>query len=176
MTIKMSVDLAGLDRMLDQLGTDVEEAARPAAQAAAQVFYDAVVANVESIGKVSGNLRRAIYQAYSKEQSGDGRAVYNVSWNERKAPHGHLLENGHIQRYVVYINKAGEWRTKIRAEMRGKRKPSRKASQAVKDAYYQPLASPRQVGARPFVRPAFALSARASAAAEAVLLNKIGAL
>lgn len=176
MTVKLSVDLAGLDRMLDQLGTDVEEAARPAAQAAAQVFYDGVVANVNAIGTVSGNLRRAVYQAYSKENSGQGRAVYNVSWNERKAPHGHLLEYGHVQRYVVYINKAGEWRTKIRAEMRGKNKPSRKASQSTKDAYYQPLAAPRQVGARPFIRPAFALAARASAAAETVLLRKIGAL
>ena len=81
-----------------------------------------------------------------------------------------------MQRYVVYLNKKGERKTKIRPEMLGKKKPSRRASQAVKDAYYVPLASPKQVAAKPFVRPAFALADRASAAAESVLLKKLGAL
>jgi hypothetical protein len=176
MTVRLTTDLAGLNRLIDQLGTDVEAAARPAAQAAAQVFYDGVVANVDALGTVTGNLRRAIYQAFSPENSGPGRASYNVSWNERKAPHGHLVEYGHVQRYVVYLNKKGEWKTKIRPEMLGKKKPSRRASQAVKDAYYVPLASPKQVAAKPFVRPAFALADRASAAAESMLLKKLGAL
>ena len=176
MTVRLTTDLAGLNRLIDQLGTDVEAASRPAAQAAAQVFYDGVVANVNALGTVTGNLRRAIYQAFSPENSGPGRASYNVSWNERKAPHGHLVEYGHVQRYVVYLNKKGEWKTKIRPEMLGKKKPSRRASQAVKAAYYVPLASPKQVAAKPFVRPAFALADRASAAAESMLLKKLGAL
>jgi hypothetical protein len=124
MTVRLTTDLAGLNRLIDQLGTDVEAAARPAAQAAAQVFYDGVVANVNALGTVTGNLRRAIYQAFSPENSGPGRASYNVSWNERKAPHGHLVEYGHVQRYVVYLNKKGEWKTKIRPEMLGKRSPA----------------------------------------------------
>ena len=81
MTVRLTTDLAGLNRLIDQLGTDVEAASRPAAQAAAQVFYDGVVANVNALGTVTGNLRRAIYQAFSPENSGPGRASYNVSWN-----------------------------------------------------------------------------------------------
>ena len=176
MTLSLSANLTGFERMLDQLGTDVEAAARPAAQAAADVFYRAVKDNVQALGRVTGNLDGSIYQAYSKERSGPGHAVYHISWNERKAPHGHLVEYGHVQRYVVYLNKKGEWKTKIRPEMLGKKKPSRRASQAVKDAYYVPLASPKQVAAKPFVRPAFALADRASAAAESMLLKKLGAL
>lgn len=176
MSVNLKTNLTGFERMLDQLGTDVEAAARPAAQAAAAVFYRAVQSNVAAIGKVTGNLARGIYHAYSRDNSAPGRAVYHISWNARKAPHGHLVEFGHVQRYRVYINKRGEWKTMIRPGMAGKKKPSRDASQAVKDAYYVPLAAPRQVAAQPFVRPALAKAAEASAAAEAVLLAKIGAL
>lgn len=176
MSVNLKTNLTGFERMLDQLGTDVEAAARPAAQAAAAVFYRAVQSNVAAIGKVTGNLARGIYHAYSRDNSAPGRAVYHISWNVRKAPHGQLVEFGHVQRYRVYINKRGEWKTMIRPGMAGKKKPSRDASQAVKDAYYVPLAAPRQVAAQPFVRPALAKAAEASAAAEAVLLAKIGAL
>lgn len=176
MSVNLKTNLTGFERMLDQLGTDVEAAARPAAQAAAAVFYRAVQSNVAAIGKDTGNLARGIYHAYSRDNSAPGRAVYHISWNARKAPHGHLVEFGHVQRYRVYINKRGEWKTMIRPGMAGKKKPSRDASQAVKDAYYVPLAAPRQVAAQPFVRPALAKAAEASAAAEAVLLAKIGAL
>ena len=176
MSLNLKTDLAGFSRLMDQLGTDVAAAARPAAQAAADVFYRAIQTNVDAIGKVTGNLARGIYQAYSRDNSAPGRAVYHISWNARKAPHGHLVEFGHVQRYRVYQNAKGEWRTMIRPGMAGKKKPSRNASQAVKDAYYVPLAAPRQVAAQPFVRPALAKAAEASAAAEAVLLSKIGAL
>ena len=176
MSLNLKTNLTGFERLMDQLGTDVEAAARPAAQAAADVFYRAIQTNVDAIGKVSGNLGRSIYQAYSRDNSAPGRAVYHVSWNARRAPHGHLVEYGHIQRYRVYLNAKGEWKTMIRPGMAGKKPPSRKASQAVKDAYYVPLAAPRQVAARPFVRPALAKAAEASAAAEAMLLAKIGAL
>lgn len=176
MSLNLKTDLSGFERMLDQLGTDVEAAARPAAQAAAAVFYRAIQSNVDAIGKVTGNLARSIYQAYSRDNSAPGRAVYHISWNARKAPHGHLVEYGHIQRYRVYLNKRGEWKTMIRPGMDPKKKPDREAPQAVKDAYYVLLAEPRQVAAQPFVRPAIAKSAEASAAAEAVLLAKIGAL
>lgn len=176
MSLNLRADLTGLNRMLDQLGTDLQSAARPAAQAAADVFYRAIKANVGAIGKVSGNLERSLYQAYSKDHSAPGRAVYHISWNARKAPHGHLVEFGHIQRYRVYLNKHGEWKTLIRPAMVGTKKPARNAPQAVKDAYYVPLSAPRQVAARPFIRPALARAAEASAAAEGVLLTKLGIL
>lgn len=176
MTVNIRVNLESLNSLMDKLATDVEDAARPAAQAAANVFYLQVKANVAALGKKTGNLERSIYHAFSKNNSGKGYAVYHVSWNYKKAPHGHLVEFGHIQRYHVYLNKAGEWKTMIRPGMAGKKPPSREAPQAVKDAYYVPLAAPRQVAAQPFVRPALAKAAEASAAAESVLLAKIGAL
>ena len=42
-----------------------------------------------------GQLRDAIYHVYADQLSSDGHAVYRVSWNAKKAPHGHLIEYGH---------------------------------------------------------------------------------
>ena len=92
--MSINADLSGFDRYLDELGEHAEEAARPAAQAAAQVLYDAVKRNVAGMGRRTGKLAGAIYQAYSEDQSAVGRATYHVSWNHKKAPHGHLLEWG----------------------------------------------------------------------------------
>jgi HK97 gp10 family phage protein len=141
--------IADFRRMLDALATDVEAAVRPAAQAGAQVLYDAVKLNVSRIGVVSGNLSRSIYQVYSKDKSGKGFATYHVSWNHIKAPHGHLVEYGHVQRYQTYKGKDGKWRT-------NKKKP---------------LAQPRHVAARPFVRPAMAKFPDAVAAMETELMR-----
>ncbi|KQQ31992.1 hypothetical protein ASF61_16795 [Duganella sp. Leaf126] len=167
------VDLSGLRARLAGLEEAAEVAARPAAQAAAQVYYDRMVRNVERIGRQTGNLRSALYQVYSQDHSGPGRAMYHISWNHRKAPHGHLVEFGHIQRYKVYVGSDGNWYTAIRPEMRGKRVPKRGASQAVKDAYYVPLATPKHVAAQPFVRSAAAAAPLATAAAEARLRELI---
>jgi hypothetical protein len=170
----LRVDLSSLNTMLHELGDAAEAAARPAAQAAAQVLYDGVVANVEAIGQKSGNLRSSVYQVYSQDHSGPGFATYHVSWNHRKAPHGHLLEAGYIQRYASYIGKDGRWHTAIRASMQGTRKPSRTASQAVKDSYYVPRpGGPVQWIGKAFVRRAATKFPQAIAAAEAVLLKAI---
>lgn len=175
MSMIIKVDLDGLDRMIDTLGTDIENAVRPAAQAAAQVIYDDVRRNVARIGYVTGNLERSIYQVYSREMSSPGVAVYRISWNANKAPHGHLIEYGHLQRYVAYVGKDGRWHTAIRPEKRGTPKPRRKASQAEKDAYYVTLkGGPQQIAARPFIRPALRKFGEASAAAEAKLLEVLG--
>lgn len=176
MSMTIDVDMAGLDSMLNELQGDVEESARPAAQAAAQVLYNEVKRNVASIGKQTGNLDSSIYQAYSQDNSAPGRATYHVSWNARKAPHGHLLENGFIQRYVTYVGTDGKWYTAVRPEMRGKPKPSRRAPQAVKDAYYVPRpGGPVQIPAKSFVRKAASMFPQALDAAEAELLKRINA-
>lgn len=151
MSLTINVDTSALDSLMDGLADDVEGAVRPAAQAAAQVLYNEVQSNVAKIGKVTGNLSRAIYQAYSKDNSSDARAVYHVSWNARKAPHGHLVEYGHVQRYQVYLGRDGKWYT----------------NKAKK------LAAPQQVGARPFVRPAMAKFDAAMDAAKAELMRRI---
>ena len=174
MSMTISLDTGALNDIMDELGDAIEEAARPAAQAAAQVLYDEVNRNVASIGKVSGNLDASIYQAYSADNSGPGSATYHVSWNAKKAPHGHLIEYGHIQRYASYIGKDGKWHTAVRPEMRGKPKPKRRASQAEKDAYYvlRP-GGPVQVPARSFVRKVASKFPLALDAAQAELLKRI---
>jgi HK97 gp10 family phage protein len=169
----LRVDLGGLNSYLDELGDAAEEGARPAAQAAAQVLYDDVMQNVSSIGRTTGNLANAIYQAYSSANSGPGYATYHVSWNAKKAPHAILVEFGHMQRYKSYVGKDGNWYTAVRQEMRGKPKPKRGASQSVKDAYYVPLPAPKQVAAKPFIRPAMSKAEAAYDAAEKVLLDYV---
>ena len=148
----LPVDLSGLESLLEDLGDAAEQAARPAAQAAAQVFHDAAKANVAKIGRISGNLATAIYQAFSADNSGPGLAEYHISWNARKAPHGGLVEYGHWQRYVVVNTKNGP-RTAVRPEMQGLPRPRRRASQAEKDAYYVPRpGGPVYVPGKAFMR------------------------
>lgn len=117
---------------LDALDAKAKENVRPAAQAGAQVLYDEVKVNVGRIGKVTGNLDASIYQAFSQDNSTPERATYHISWNGSKAPHGHLVEYGHIQTRKVYVGSDGKWYTSN-----------------------TPLPEPKQVGARPFLRPAF---------------------
>lgn len=152
---RIDMDVGGLLRYVDQLEDGCEVAVRPAAQAGSQVMYGLVQSNVNALGKVTGNLAKSIYQVYSRDNSGRLRAEYHVSWNYKKAPHGHLVEYGHLQRYVTYIDKRGQWKTLVRPEMRGKPRPKRDAPLSVKDAYYVPLkGGPRLVGAKSFLRRA----------------------
>lgn len=154
--LKLDFDLADLHAQVDAITDAVASGIRPAAQAGAQVFYDEIKANVARIGRVTGNLDRAVYQKFSEENSQVGvRAEYHVSWNYNRAPHGLLVENGHIQRYVTHVGKDGNWFTAVRPNMRGKPRPKRKAPQAVKDLYYVTLPAPIQVAAQPFFRPAW---------------------
>lgn len=175
-SFSMTVDTSGLDEMLEIMGERSEEAVRPAAQAMAQVFYDEVKRNVAKLGRVTGNLESAIYQAFSNDRSGEGRATYHISWNHRKAPHGHLVEFGYMQRYKMYRDSEGRIRPMVRPGMDGQSPPSRRASQAEKDAYYVPLpGGPRHVGARAFVRNAFNERVKQAAihAAEGELLKRL---
>ncbi|RYF75067.1 MAG: HK97 gp10 family phage protein [Comamonadaceae bacterium] len=153
MTLRITVNILEVEQYLDALGDDAKAAARPAAQAAAQVFYDAVQRNVAGIGKKTGNLASSIYQAYSKSNSNrqTGMAIYAISWNSKKAPHAHLVEHGYIQKFKVYMGKDGVWYTNKQA----------------------PLAQPRQVGARPFIRPALAKREDAMLAAEDVYIKAL---
>jgi len=66
------------------------------AAAMGRVIYDEVKLNASPprLGRKTGNLFDAIYWAYSPEKSTDSQKTYRVSWNKRKAPHGHLIEFG----------------------------------------------------------------------------------
>ena len=152
MSLFIRVDIADAEAMLDGLAGDAEAAARPAAQAMAQVFYDAVRANVARIRRKSGNLAGSIYQAFSQDNSAEGRATYHVSWNAKKAPHGHLVEYGHLQKYLVTIDERGRFITH-------------------KD---KPLATPIQIAGRPFIRPAMDHAERARAAGVAEFYRRLG--
>lgn len=175
MSMTITMDRTALRALFDKLDEDVAEAVRPAAQAAAQVLYNEVMRNVGSIGVKSGNLGRSIYQVYSAQHSGPGQATYHVSWNARKAPHGHLVENGYIQRYASYVGKDGKWHTAVRSGMQGKPRPSRRASQAVKDAYYVPRpGGPVQWLGKAFVRRAVVKMPEAVEAATVALLKRMG--
>ena len=152
------VDASGIDGiadMLDQMGEAVRDAIRPVAQAGAQVFYDRVKANVAAMGRVTGNLNNAIYQKYVPEYSEDGKkAIYRVSWNVIKAPHGRLLEHGYMQRYARYVGKDGNWYT-------DKKKP---------------LKTPKQVPGKFFVARARAAAPEAMAAMQKELASRLEAL
>jgi HK97 gp10 family phage protein len=175
--VRIDVDLSELNALIKDLGEGVEQAIRPAAQAGAQVIYDAVKLNVGKIRTNTGNLASAIYQAYDKRASTNDFAAYGISWNPAKAPHGHWLEFGHIQRYQSYVGKDGKFHTLVRPEMRGKPKPGRRAPQAVKDAYYMPRKGGAvQVAAQPFMRPAFAQLDKAAAAVEQEFFKRINAI
>lgn len=97
-------DPSSLNEALDNITEAAEEHVRPAAQAGIQVLYDEVLlrvpvntkARTTKSGRViaPGALKASIYQAFSKDNSGNGFATYHASWNYRKAPHGHLVEFG----------------------------------------------------------------------------------
>lgn len=173
-TFRIGFDTDDLQQYLDQLGKDAEEAIRPAAQAAAQVLYERVQINIKALGRVTGNLDRSIYQAFSPENSAKGqKAQYHVSWNHTKAPHGHLVEYGYLQRYRYYQDNQGRVRPMVRPGMDGKPPPGRRASQEQKNAYYVTLPTPRQVPGKAFVRNAAAAMPQAYLAAEEELLRRV---
>ncbi|WP_394488724.1 HK97 gp10 family phage protein [Roseateles sp. BYS96W] len=157
--------MTAADFGLDALAADAHAAARPAAQAAAQVLYDQVKLNVSRLRRVTGNLDRSIYQAFIDGDTTPGRASYRVSWNKTKAPHGFLVEFGYLQRYEIARDSRGRMFPMVRPEMVGQPKPKRSAPQAVKDAYYVPrIGGPRQIPAKAFLRSAAAKMPQAQAA------------
>jgi len=178
-TVTIKADTSGIDRFISGLGNALTEHAAAVAAAGAKVVYDEVKKNVGQIGRKSGNLDRSIYRVLSESKSNRaaGKVMYHVSWNYRKAPHGRLLEWGWWQRYQTLTGKNGQWYTAVRPGMKGKKKPSRRASQAVKDAYYVPLAGgPKFRPGFAFLRRAQSAFPRAVAAMEAELAKKLGQL
>ena len=145
-SFSMVLDTQLIDEQLNKLGTVALAATRKAAHSGAEVFYKEVLLNVDRyVGMKTGNLRSSIYQAFSEEKSRVApgvqfnnlqayeKAVYHVSWNYKKAPHGHLVEYGHVFPYKVYQGSDGNWYT-------AKNVPSGKT---------------QKEATRPFLRPAW---------------------
>lgn len=111
-TFTVTADLSGLRARMGSLVCQCAEAARPAAQAGAQIFYDRVRELVPTSVKGhwfhgtsfqkygtkywfdAGALKASIYQVYSKDNSGQGYATYHVAWNHKKVPYGFMVEFG----------------------------------------------------------------------------------
>ena len=103
--ISVGFDFSKLSAKLDSITKAAEKAVRPAAQAGAQVFYDAVRERVPVSAKPHstkgkrqtynpGTLRAAVYQAYAQKDSGEGKASYRISWNKTHAFYGRFVEFG----------------------------------------------------------------------------------
>ena len=89
--------LAGLERLK---GAARESLARSMAVAGGKVLRDEAKLLAP---KETGLLESAIYLAYKEKKSSSRQQVYSVTWNAKKAPHGHLIEFGHW-RYNKIIN------------------------------------------------------------------------
>lgn len=101
--ISIAFDFSKLAAKLDRITQAAEKATRPAAQSGAQIFYDEVRARVpvsakpHKSGKKTynpGTLRRAVYQAFAERESGDGKAMYRISFNKTHAFYGRFVEFG----------------------------------------------------------------------------------
>ena len=103
-SVTVSFDTGGLFAALDKMHAGLVAEVRPAAQAGAQVLYEEVKLRAP-VGKAPhksksgriiqpGALKASIYQVFSQDNSSATRSTYHISWNARKAPHGHLVEFG----------------------------------------------------------------------------------
>lgn len=127
--MRVDFDADNVLSALDDLGKDAYSVARTMGAATAAALRDEAKANVNSR---SGKLRGAIYLVFNAEASTETRVRYSVSWNRKKAPHGHLVEFGHTRTNVRVQLPSGQWiTTKERLER------------------------PEWVPAKPFLRPAF---------------------
>lgn len=136
---RMTLDAKEWDKAFSALGGPVRESlARRMLVSGGVVLRDAAASNARMAAnkegvETRGKLANAIYLYYDKEDVTEHSFIYNISWNKRKAPHGHLIEFGHWMTHQVYKGTNGEWYT-------------------LKD---RPLDAPRWVAARPFLRPTF---------------------
>lgn len=115
-SVNYGIDTSQFDDLLSRLEDAAVEVVRPAAQAGANVIYEEAKrlagrstkphffygkswkkGSKSKEGRYKfnpGNLQKAIYQVYSKDNSTAQRATYHVSWNYEKAPYGLFVEYG----------------------------------------------------------------------------------
>lgn len=106
---------------LDRTSKAALEATHAAARAGAAVLYEAMrrtatIAKEPHVGKggkvyAPGTLRAAVYHAFSKDNSRPGRVQFHISWNKKKAPHGHLVDRGYTRKHKVVKTKTGRYIT-----------------------------------------------------------------
>ena len=126
--MKVSLDADALLSGLDALADDAYSVARTMGAAVGAAMRDEAKASIRSR---SGLLASSLYVAFNPETSTNTSVMYSVSWNRKKAPHGHLVEFGH-------------WRTNVTVQLPDGRWITTK----------EKLPKPEWVPARPFLRPA----------------------
>ena len=142
MPVNASVDLSSVMAGLDRLSGVAESLARSMAVAAGQAVRDEAKARAPVD---TGKLRDALYLAYREGRSSESQVVYSVTWNSKKAPHGHLLEFGHW-RYNEIIN--GKAQKSLAPGLKRGRGPQDHTGPGA-------LEHPVWVPAYPFLRPAY---------------------
>lgn len=139
MGMRINMNVAQFKEQLQATTNELQKATRPAAQAGAQIIYDAARLNAPVSKKphkfygthkvygpyAPGNLRDSIYQVFSKTNSYKDVSTYHISWNADKAPYGAMVEFGNSKSPArSFIGKAvTETRTQVR--------------QAIKERYLQ---------------------------------------
>lgn len=115
-SVNIKVDTSQFDDLMARLEDKASEAVRPAAQAGANIIYEEAKRLAGRSDKPHffygtswkkgsdskagrylfepGNLQKAIYQVYSKDNSTEDLATYHISWNFTKAPYGLFVEYG----------------------------------------------------------------------------------
>jgi len=143
MGMRINMNVAQFKEQLQATTNELQKATRPAAQAGAQIIYDAARLNApvskkphkfygthKVYGPYSpGNLRDSIYQVFSKTNSYKDVSTYHISWNADKAPYGAMVEFGTSKSPArSFIGKAvTETRTQVR--------------QAIKERYLQEVSN-----------------------------------
>lgn len=110
--MKVKINLGQFKEAMGEQREKYSAAARPAAQAGAQVIYDLARSKVPVSSKghyfhgksfkvngtkyyfAAGSLKSSIYQVFSKDNSSATKATYHVSWNQTKAPYAWMVEFG----------------------------------------------------------------------------------
>ena len=150
--LSADVDVTDVLKGLDALaGPIAYSLARSMGVAGGKVIRDEAIAQCPvgldkwyGHSKTPGLLRSSIYLAFRENASTAEKVTYGVTWNSRKAPHGHLAEFGHWQRFEVARDAQGDWYTTS-----------------------IPRTEPKFVAAHPFLRPA--LDAKGAVAIRAML-------
>ncbi len=143
MGMRINMNVAQFKEQLQATTNELQKATRPAAQAGAQIIYDAARLNAPVSKKphkfygthkvygpyAPGNLRDSIYQVFSKDNSYKDVSTYHISWNADKAPYGAMVEFGTSKSPArSFIGKAvTETRTQVR--------------QAIKERYLQEVSN-----------------------------------
>lgn len=127
--MKIEFDASAVLKNLAALADPVHSVARHMGVAVGSAMRDEAKANVNS---VTGKLKSAMVLKYDGAPAAGGSVRYVVTWNRKKAPHGHLVEFGHRITHEVLRLPDGSIRTGNKL----------------------PPAEWRDVAAKPFLRPA----------------------